>query len=324
MSETPLITGVQACMIGVRAFAPFVAVFRDALEWAVVRHGAVDRALCRRLWGFDADAEMMILAPAGVGHGQVCLLRFPDRDVPVASDPPPRAHRLRHLNMYVRDMSEARRRVEAAGARWKAEVKFDITALDGTVQTVHQARVALPDGAGIVFVIPSIARWTATWTANPSAFSTEATSVVTDVPDVDASKAFWGPGGLGLEIRYDTASVNAKLNELGGLEPDAMTRLAFGWGLATARVEILGRGADRYTQVPSVDLMRARRPGRSTAEVGWIVAVADLDAGLARMASRGGRVVAPPTDGGAPFNHARVAAVETPEGSLLTVVSRKE
>ncbi|MBM3513226.1 MAG: hypothetical protein FJX59_05865 [Alphaproteobacteria bacterium] len=240
--------------------------------------------------------------------------------MPLATDPPARANRLRNLNMYVRDMAETRRRVEAAGAIWEAEVRFDITALDGTMQTVHQARIGLPDGAGIVFVIPSIARWTATWTNTPNAFSTEATSVVASVPDVDASKAFWGPGGLGLEIRYDTTSANAKFNELAGLEPDAVNRLAFGWGLATARVEILGRGADPYSHIPSADLMRRRRPGKSTAEVGWIVAVANLDAGLARMAARGGRVVAPPTTGGAAFNHARVAAVETPEGSLLTVV----
>lgn len=320
MNLPPLISGVNAIMIGARDPAPFIAVFRDALGWDVAVQAMLDAPLCRHLWGVDAAAEITVLAPPGVDHGVVQVIRFPTRDIAVADEPPPRCHRLRHLNMYVRDMAEARRRVEAAGATWGAEVKFDIAALDGAVQTVHQARVVLPDGAGIVFVIPSIARWTETWTTTPQAFATEITSVVAAVPDVDASKAFWGPDGLGLEIRYDTSAANAKLNELSGIEPDAVTRLAFGWGHSTARVELLGRGSDAYSHIASIDLMRRRRPGRSTAEVGWTLRVASLDAALARMTARGARLVAAPIAGDGVAFRGRVAAVESPEGSLLTVV----
>ena len=222
--------------------------------------------------------------------------------------------------MYVRDMAKARRRVEAAGAAWKAEVKFDITALDGTVQTVHQARVGLADGAGLVFVIPSIPRWTATWSKSPAAFATEITSVVAGIPDVDASKAFWGPDGLGIEVRYDITSANAKLNELSGLEPDAVTRLAFGRGQSTARVELLGRGRDAYADIPSFDLIRTRRPGRSTAEVGWVVEVAAFEAALQRMTERGRRILCAPIHGDGVLYRGRVATVGAPEGSLLTLV----
>jgi catechol 2,3-dioxygenase-like lactoylglutathione lyase family enzyme len=319
----PMISGVQACMIGVRDAEPLIAVFTDALGWETAGHGAIDRRLCRHLWGVDAVGEITVLAPAGVDHGRIMLLGFPGLDVPEAGEPPARATRLRNPNLYVRDMAEARRRVEAAGARWKAEVKFDIAALDGTVQTVHQARVELAGGAGLVFVIPSIARWTAAWTNNPEAFSTEFTSVVASVPDVDASKAFWGPEGLGLDIRYDITAANAKLNQLAGLEPDAVTRLAFGWGRSTSRVELLGRGADAYAHITDVDLVRRRRPGRSTAEVGWLLEVADLDSALARMTARGGRVVAAPAAGDSVLTGGgRVAAVEAPEGSLLTVIEK--
>lgn len=320
MNVSPPISGVNAIMIGANDPAPFVRVFKGGLGWDVANVATVPAALCRHLWGVDAAAEVTVLAPAGVNHGVVHVVRFPTLQIPVAAAPPARCCRLRNLNMYVRDMAEARRRVEAAGAIWNAEVKFDITALDGTVQTVHQARVALAEGAGIVFVIPSIARWTETWTNTPSAFSTEITSVVAAIPDVDASKTFWGPEGLGLEIRYDTTSANAKLNQLAGLEPDAVTRLAFGWGSSTARVELLGRGADAYAHIPSVDLMRTRRPGASTAEIGWVLEVASLERAIERMTAHGGQVLAAPIAGDGALYRGRVAAVQSPEGSLLTVV----
>ncbi len=320
MTAPPLIPGVNAIMIGASAAAPHIGVFKGALGWNVTGQTRLPRDFCRRVWDIDAVAEVTVLSPPGVSHGAVHVLVFPEIAVPIATEPPPRSYRLRHLNMYVRDMAEARRRVEAAGAAWKAEVKFDIAALDGTVQTVHQARVGLADGAGLVFVIPSIARWTATWSKSPAAFATEITSMVAGIPDVDASKAFWGPDGLGLEIRYDITSANAKLNELSGLEPDAVTRLAFGWGQSTARVELLGRGPDAYAHIPSIDLMRTRRPGRSTAEVGWVVEVAAFEAALQRMIEHGGRILCAPIPGDGVLYRGRVATVEAPEGSLLTVV----
>lgn len=53
--------------------------------------------------------------------------------------------------------------------------------------------------------------------------------------------------------------------------------------------------------------MRTRRPGRSTAEVGWVVKVAAFEAALQRMTERGGRILSAPDPGDGVLYRGRVA-----------------
>ena len=316
----PLITGVHALMLGVPVFAPLRRVFTEALGWDVVGEAELDRELCAALWGVASAAEVVVLASRSVPHGRVHLCRFPDAAATEVADQGPRAFGFRAMNTYVRDMDEARSRVEAAGGTWGAETRFEIQSVDGVKQTVHQGRALLPHGAGLVFVVPTIPRWTAAWSKDESVFCPEATSVVVASGDADGSKRFWGPDGLGLEIRYDVVQTNPGTNKMVGLEPDAAVRLVFGWGEKTARVEILGRAKDAYEHIVSPDLTLHQRPGVGLGPIGWVIEVADLDAALVRMQATGGRVFAGPLPAqNALHGERRVATIETPENTWLSV-----
>lgn len=317
---TPLISGVHALMLGVPEFAPLQRIFTRALEWDVVGEAALDRDVCEALWHIPSPAEVRVLASRGVPYGRVHLCRFTDV-APVEMDTPgPRTFGFRAMNTYVRDMDEARARIEAAGGGWGAETRFDIESVDGSTQTVHQGRALLPHGAGLVFVMPTIARWTAAWTEDDSVFCPEATSVVVASGDADASKRFWGPEGLGLEILYDTVQSNPGTNKMIGLEPDAAVRVVFGWGEKTARVEILGRAKDAYEHIVSQDITPRQRPGIGQGPIGWVIRVASLEAALARMEATGGQLVAGPISVDNPLHgKRRVATVQTPEKTWLSV-----
>lgn len=306
-------------MLGVTEFEPLQRIFVQALGWEVVGRWQLSQALCTHLWGVDSPAEVMVLASRGVNHGRVHLYRFEavtPRQPKIAG---PRAQGFRAMNTYVRDMAVARQRVEAAGATWGAETRFDITSVDGTTQTVHQGRVLLPDAAGLVFVKPTIPRWTAAWSEDESVFCPEATSVVVASCDADASKAFWGPTGLGLEIRYDVAQSNPDTNKMIGLEPDAAVRVVFCWPEKTSRVEILGKAKDPYDHIENPDATPEQRPGVSVGAIGWVLQVRDMAEALARMVSMGGKVVAEPASGASGFHPGDVATVQTPENTWLSV-----
>ena len=305
-------------MLGVREFAPMQRIFQEALGWDVAGRWALPEPLCAHLWQVEAAAEVMVLASRGVEHGRAHLIRFPDLDLSEVPVQGPRAIGFRAMNTYVRDMSEARRRVEAAGAKWGAETRFDITSVDGVTQTVHQGRVLLGDGAGLVFVKPTIARWTAAWSEDPGVFSPEATSVVVASGDADASKRFWNEG-LGFDVLYDVVQSNADTNTMIGLEPDAAVRVVFCWPRKTARVEILGRAEDPYGHIESPDASTYQRPGVSLGAVGWVVKVAAMGPALERLCAYGGQVIAPPIAGVAEFQGASVATVATPENTWLSV-----
>jgi len=323
--NNPLITGIHANMIGVKDSAALETIFHDALEWDIVAKGLLSQDVCRHLWQVASPADVTVLAPRYVPYGRVHLLRFPKSTPSLIENVGPRTYGFWPINAYVRDMDDVRKRVVKAGGVWGNEVHFEITSLDGTTQKVHQGRAILPDGAGIVFVIPTITRWTATWFKDESAYCTEATSVIVAVPDVDISKAFWGPEGLGLEIRYDTSSSNSELNRMAGLESDAVVRLAFGWGEKTARVEILGRGDDPYTHVPSADLTERQRPGISLGNIGWVVCVEDLDVALPAIERQGGRCVAQPINlDNEIHGQRRVCTVQTPEGTWISIWEGQE
>jgi hypothetical protein len=319
----PLITGVHALMLGVREFEPMLKIFRDALEWDVVSRCNLPAHLCQHLWKTDAAAEVMVLASRGVDSGRVHLVRFADLKLHEIDERDPRSFGFRAMNTYVRDMGEARARIESAGGSWGAETHFDIVSTDGTKQTVHQGRAILPDGAGLVFVIPHIPRWTAAWELDETVFSPEATSVVVASPDADASRRFWGPDGLGHEIRYDVAQANPGTNKMVGLPDDAVVRVVFTWGERTARVEILGRADDPYSEIASVDIAPLQRPGISLGPVGWTICVDDMGVAITRMTSLGGQVIAAPVEANNDLHRGSlVATVETPEGTWLNVWQR--
>lgn len=315
----PLISGVHALMLGVRDFGPLRRVFVEAMGWGVVGEWPLSRALCSHLWNADSAARVMVLASRGVDYGRVHLYRFDDISPGEPQALGPRAHGFRAMNTYVRDMLSARRRIEAAGATWGAETRFDITAVDGTTQSVHQGRVLLPDAAGLVFVKPTIPRWTAAWSADDTVFCPEATSVVVASHDADASKAFWGPDGLGLEIRYDVEQRNPDTNKMIGLEPDAAARVVFCWPEKTARVEILGKAQDPYSHIETPDATAQQRPGVSIGAIGWVVQVQNLERALIRMAGAGGTVIAAPIEGSTGLHPGTVATVQTPENTWLSV-----
>ncbi len=317
--NSPLISGVHAFMLGVNEFEPLQRVFVDAMGWDVIGQWTLPKPLCAHLWDADSAAQVMVLASRGVNHGRIHLYRFEDLDATEPEALGPRAYGFRAMNTYVRDMQVARRRVEAAGATWGAETRFDITSVDGTTQSVHQGRVLLPDAAGLVFVKPTIPRWTAAWSKDDSVFCPEATSVVVSSHDADASKRFWGPEGLGLEIRYDVEQRNPDTNKMIGLEPDAAVRVVFCWAEKTSRVEILGRAEDPYAHIECPDATRQQRPGLAKGAIGWVIQVRDLDGALTQMVQAGGRIIAEPVEGSAGFHPGQVATVQTPENTWISV-----
>ena len=306
-------------MLGVHEFEPLERVFTQAMEWDVVGEWGLPKSLCRHLWSLESEGVVRVLASRGVDHGRVHLCRFPEARPSEVKAKTPRAYGFRAMNTYVRDMHVARERVEAAGATWGAETQFDITSVDGTVQTVHQGRVLLPDGAGLVFVKPTIPRWTAAWTKDETVFCPEATSVVVASRDADASKRFWGPGGLGLEIRYDVVQTNPDTNRMIGLPDDAAVRVLFCWAEKTSRVEVLGDADDPYADEARADVTTAQRPGIGLGAIGWVLRVEDLAVALDHMVSCGGSVVASPVKGVEGLHPGAVATVETPEGIWVSV-----
>ena len=318
--SSPLITGVHACMLGVREFGPTQRILQQAMEWELIGEAELNPELCDALWNIPSRAQVRALAPADSPSGRIHLLRFPEAQPQSPGRVGARVFGFRAMNCYTRDMAEIRARVLAAGADWGDEVQFDIDMVDGTTQTVHQGRAVLPDDAAIVFVITAIPRDTETWSRNPAAYCPELTSVVAASPDADASKRFWGPEGMGFEIRYDLVQSNPETNRMIGLEPDASVRVVFGWGQTTSRVEILGRVSDRYEQVESVDLTPIQRPGLGLGPVGWVVKVEDLDQALKQLEQVGGRVIAGPVEASNELHgKRRVATLRTPEGTWLSV-----
>jgi predicted enzyme related to lactoylglutathione lyase len=318
--SSPLISGIHALMLGVPDFAPLQRIFTKALEWDVVDEATLECDVCEQFWHTPSRAEVMVLASRSVPYGRVHLCRFPEVAPMEIDAQDPRSLGFRAMNTYVRDMDDARARIDAAGGGWGAETSFDIESVDGSIQTVHQGRALLPHGASLVFVMPTIARWTAAWSRDESVFCPEATSVVVASCDADGSKKFWGPGGLGLEILYDTVQTNPGTNKMLGLEPDAAVRVVFGWGEKTARVEILGRVKDAYQHIGSPDLTAQQRPGVGMGPIGWVIKVASLDEALARMEATGGQIVAGPLAVDNPLHRKRqVATVQTPEKTWLSV-----
>ena len=316
----PLITGVHAAMIGVSDLAPHTNLFCDGLGWEVIQEGLIPDEICRHLWNVDSDAEVVVLTSANATSGRVHLLRFPGLDPTDPGLPALRTYGFHGLNMYVRDMAEMVDRLTYQGAHKIGEAKWSLEAQDGSSQTIHQIKMDCGEGMGIVFVNPNTPRFTHAWKNNQEAFCTELTSVVIFESDVDTARPFWGPGGLGLEFHYDNVIGNPASAALRRTEPDETNHLLFGFGKESARVELLGRGYDKYRDVPREDLAPIQRPGVSLGETGWVMIVDNVDATLKILQEKGGQVIATPMDVGTPIHgQRRVAVAQSPEGIWLNL-----
>ena len=322
-SQEPLIVGIQAAMIGVSDFVPHLDIFCDGLGWTVIAEGTIEQAVCEHLWNAKSLAEVKVLTAGNAPTGRIHLLKFPDLYPEAVGLPAARTFGHHGLNVYVRDMAEMQERLLAHGAQFVGEAKYSLTAQDGSSQTVHQIKMECMDGVGIVFVNPDTPRFTHAWQEDESVFCTELTSVVILIPDVDASRAFWGPDGLGLTFHYDGVMQNEKAASMTGRAPDEKSHLLFGFGTETARVELAGRADDRYAALSRDDLTVQQHPGRGLGEMGWVICVDELASALDLMERQGGSVTAPPIDLDTPIlGKRRAATLQTPENTCLTVWER--
>jgi catechol 2,3-dioxygenase-like lactoylglutathione lyase family enzyme len=322
--DEPLVTGIHAVTITVSDLGPHLRLYRDALDWEVIGETTLPEELVARRWGVRSPAHLLRLSPPNAATGQLRLVRFPALRPASLGHPPIRVNGFFAIDMYVRDLDEARRRVAAAGAMWAADARWEIEAPSCTV-VVRQGLVRAPDDVNLVFVRAEEPRPTAVWAADPSAFCTELTSVVLGTPDVEHSKRFWGPQGLGLRIAYDAAFTQPEMSRMVGVEETSAFRMALGVGATTARLEILGRAPDPHSAVPSADLARRQRPGVSLGQTAWTIRVSDLDRAMAVMAAQGAEIVqaaTPIPEGGPELSSGRAAAVVSPEGAWLEVLER--
>jgi catechol 2,3-dioxygenase-like lactoylglutathione lyase family enzyme len=315
---TAIIDGIAAAVVTVADLDAHLRLYRDALGWDVTAQVTVHEPQARQLWGTPA-ATITVLAPARAQTGRLHL--FSAAGPPPEPGPHPQGDGLGlyAVDMYVRDLDDARRRCEAAGATFAGgPAAWELGTPERRV-TVAQARIAAPEGVNLVFVVPGAPRPTAAWDADPQAYATELTSVVIASPDVDASIAFWGGDGLGLAIAYDARFTQPALSQLVGAADDQEFRMAFGVGPRTARLELLGRPDGRgRAATPAGDLRARQRPGAITGMSALGVRVRDLGAALEMVRRRGGAVVAGPVAlADSPYGGERLAVARTPDGIVL-------
>lgn len=318
------INGIHAALCTVSDFTAHEALFAAALGWRAGsrrRLSAMDTAARFRV---NAEAEIVQLQARGASSGEVWLARFAGTAPKRLGHPPIRVRGFFAIDLYVRDLDEAVRRIELAGFACAGKATWQVATPTGTV-TVRQAKIDGPDDVSLVLVNPREPRYTAAWAHEPAAFATELTSVVVGSPDVEASKAFWGEGGLGLPILYDSVFSQPGMSRMCGIEEDSAFRMAFGVGESTARLEIVGRANDPHASVPSVDLAPRQRPGVSLGQSAWIVRVNHLDSALAAATARGALVIRPAARHSGlvgPDAEERCAAVLSPEGIWLELIER--
>lgn len=322
--SAPAINGIHAALCTVTDFAAHEALFCGVLGWRVEsRRRLSARESHARLW-VKAEAEVVQLAAPRASSGEVWLIRFRGTTPERLGHPPIRVTGFFAIDLYVRDIDEAVRRIELAGFACAGKATWQVATPAGTV-TVRQAKIDGPDDVTLVLVNPDAPRYTATWTHEPAAFATELTSVVVGSPDVEASKGFWGEGGLGLPVLYDSVFSQPEMSRMCGIEEDSAFRMAFGVGESTARLEIVGRAKDPHASVPSADLAPRQRPGMSLGQSAWVVRVKQLDSAIETAAARGAAVIRPAArHSGLTGQNAeeRCAAVFSPEGIWLELIER--
>ncbi|MCL6647870.1 MAG: hypothetical protein K6U89_06010 [Chloroflexi bacterium] len=314
----PLTEGIAAAVITVRDFSPHLRLFGEALGWEVCAQATLSATETALLWGAAAAADVLVLAPPSAVTGRVHLVRFQGEAPPALGHPPLDAIGLFALDLYTRDLEELRARAEAAGARWAGgPASWQLGEPPHTV-TVRQGLFHLADDVNVTAVMPGHPRPTIAWQKNPSALTTELTSVVACVPDVDTAKAFWGEGGLGLVEQYDAEFAQPELARMVGRPDSFAARMAFLAGSTTARLELVGRP----TRLPAtgwraLDRRPLQRPGRSVGQGAWVVAVRDLAAARA-VAATHGQLLGEPFQLDNPVYAGRaVLPVLSPEGTLL-------
>ncbi|MFN8533571.1 MAG: hypothetical protein U0556_08500 [Dehalococcoidia bacterium] len=322
---TPLVEGIQAAVITVSDFEPSLRVYRDALGWEVVAEGDLTAVDSSRLWGVEAACRIVALSPLSVETGRIHLVRFDGLSPASLGQPQSDGYGLFAIDMYVRDLEEARRRCEAAGARWAGGPATWHIGDDLNRVTVRQGFLHLPDDVNLTFVMPGRPRPTAVWARDPDALCTELTSVVVCVPDVERSKVFWGADGLGLVEQYDAEFAQPEMARMVGLPDDFAQRMAFLIGDGTARLELTGRPRQHSDAAwRSLDLAARQRPGRSLGQCAWVVVVDRFDEAISVAQARGGQLLSGPFTIDNPVYAGRsVAIVETPERTLLEIWSAR-
>lgn len=314
-----LIDGIHAVVITVRDLEASATCYHQALGWETLAEAELPAAVVERLWGLRSAARLQVVAPASVESGRVHLVQFVDHEPSSTGHPAADAYGLFAIDVYVHDLAAARRRCEAAGARWAGGPATWHLGEEPQRVTVQQGFVHLPDDVNLTLVVPARPRRTLAWERDPTAFATELTSVVVCTDHVEAAKAFWGMDGLGLVEQYDAEFAQPALARMVGLPETFAQRMAFLVGATTARLEVTGR-PQRYRDAAwrSRDLRPRQRPGRSFGQGAWVVVTDHLDEAVQVAVAHGGRLLTPPFQVDGPVHRGRaVAIVQTPEQTLL-------
>jgi hypothetical protein len=269
------IPGIHAVYVGVREFAPVVRALRDGLAWTVTDLDEVPSADSRDLWGVDASAEVMTMAPDHeCPSGVVNLLRFPPENTPAPRGAPHMSgFGALAISLYAQDTVETVRRLEYAGGHLRGEIAtFPVQRGESLVQ-LRAGLVELPDDLNVLVIEPAAPRPTWTWANRPEAPVTEINFMVYSDPEQESLLDWWGPKGLGLPLAGTGENRGDPVSRMTGTAPGLSQRNGVTDNPQPARLELTGPNKDLASLDPGVvDDYRARQfPGASLGQVLWRV-----------------------------------------------------
>lgn len=322
MSEQlePAVRCVGRVYVGVESFGPVVRCFRDGLGWVVTDHDAIPAADSAWLWGVDAEAEVVTLAPADdCPSGDVALLRFPKLDVKSYGAPSMVGYGYTAISIQANDLTSTIERVASSGGRAASSpVTYEVPR-PGRAAHNTSVLMALPSDVTLVIAQPSDPRPTWTWEHRPEAPTTEVNFLIYRTPMWKETVEWWGPTGLGLDQPIAVKAGGPLGAELFGTVTGLDIDNAVTTNRAAARAEI--HGPDLAGNDADEDLRPVQSPGQALGQVMWSVSLDSRPADFAAWArSRGATIVRNAERLRSPhFGTDAVAVVAGPDGQRVLV-----
>jgi hypothetical protein len=269
------VRGIDSVYVGVRSFGPTVRSLRSGLGWSVVDVDVIEAADCRWLWGVDATAEVLTMAPGGLcPGGRIDLVRFPTLDLVPHGGPSMASWGYTAVSIYVRDIESSVAALRSHGARLAGGiVRGTIPRGDGVVVETAGARLVVED-LNVLLVQTDVPRATWAFSHGADAPSSEINFMLYRTTHLDELLRFWGSDGLGLPIAHSTPVGGEAVARSYGTAPGLHMDNAITGNLVTARLELQGPDLSRSDEPD--DLRDRQRPGVSLGPVLWRTTLPEL------------------------------------------------